>query len=110
MTDLNWSEFDIFEMILVNLHRVISENMVWNIDTNSYIVTDENKIKTNCMLVKRKQCYNIEAILMIKQQKSFQKCVTGKSYVNSVFCKNNLLVITLTCIKQSHSVATTALS
>lgn len=27
---------------------------------------------------------------MIKQQKSFQKHVTGKSYVNSTFCKNNL--------------------
>lgn len=28
---------------------------------------------------------------MIKQQKSFQKHVTGKSYANSTFCKNNLL-------------------
>lgn len=87
MTDLNWSEFDIFEMILVNLHRVVSGNMVWNIDTNSYIVTDENKIKTNCMLVKRKQCYNIDAILMIKQQKSFQKFSQEKVMLIQCFVK-----------------------
>lgn len=61
------------------------------------------------MLIKRK-CYNIEDKLVIKQQKLFQKCVTGKSYVSSMFCKNNLLVITHTCIKQSHSIASVALS
>lgn len=49
----------------------------------------------------RRKCNYTEGILMIKQQKSFQKRVTGKHDVNSIFCKTILLVNTQTCI--SHT-------